>query len=330
MPYLQGRSFLNDGAMIRDSDIESGGSYLTRALLQTLPKVYEVSYADLWTIEGANAVPVAGNLAGYTTKVEELQYEAKGEVKEYVDNTSDIPTLKSAYQSSSYNVHTFHLASEYSLFELAAMEVQPQKMTKDLSNIDLRLRQAVHALMCFGSEKRASTGLFNDAGVPLQTGGYDPAAGGVTWQEHIDFFSDIITTVEDSNNLATTSRIGSIKIPNKLYSLLARTRQAGDSSMSVMQALREDYPSLSFERQNECRAFFLERYGVQAPGTNLDRIVFCPVNNNSQMDRLADAPNRMPSQWKDMTYRTVFYVRSSELMIHQPGSFYYFDIPTFG
>lgn len=329
-PYLRNRGFMIDSAQVKSDDIEAGGSFLTRALLQTLPTVYELSYAPLWTLEGELAVPVAGNLAGFTEKVEEIMYQAKGDVKEYVDHTSDIPTLQSAYESTSFNVHTFAIASEYSLQQLAAYEVQPQKLSKDLAAIDKNLRQSVHRLLVFGSQKRGSTGIMNDPNIPLIAGtGYDPAgATATTWQEHIDFFSDIICQIEDNNEL--TTRIGSVKIPNKLYAQLTRTRQAGDSSMSVMQALRADYPNVRFERLNECRANLLEQYGAKAVGSNEDRIVFCPVMDNSQMDRLADAPNVMPSQWKDLTYRTVFYVRSSQTMIHQPKSFAYVDVPTFG
>lgn len=323
---LNSRGFMMDGHIVQD-DISTGGSFLNRQLLQTLPKVYELEYAPLWTLQGNLSIPIAGNLAGYTEKVEEMQYEAKGEVKEYVDATADIPTLKSAYGSVTYNVHQFTLASEYTLQELAAFEMQPQKLQKDLAHIDFKLRHAVHSLLCFGSAKRQSTGLFNDALVPLQTGGYDPAAGGVTYQQHLDFFGDIISTIEDSNEM--TTRVGTIKIPNKLYSVLVRTRQTNDSGQSVMSALRQDYPEIRFERVNECRANLLERNGVQPVGTGLDRIVFCPVMDNSQMDRLADAPNVMPSQWKDMSYRTVFYMRSTQTMIHMPKSFYYFDIPAF-
>ncbi len=324
-PTLNNRSFIHDGRIVED-DIKTGGSFLTRALLQTLPTVYEHSYAPLWTLEGNLAVPVAGSLAGYTEKVEELQYQAKGEVKEYVDTTSDIPTLKSAYGSRTFNVHTFTIATEYSLQELAAFEVQPQKLSKELTAVDLRLRQSIHQLLCFGSAPRGSTGLFNDANITVDSGGYTPLTA--TWQQHIDFFSDKISDIEISNVLSNTTRVGKILIPAKLYSILARTRQSGDSSMSVMQALRMDYPSILWERLNECSALVLERFGVKAPGANLDRIVFCPENNANQMDRLADSPNNMPSQWKDMTYRTVFFMRSSQTMVHMPAEFLYFDIPT--
>ena len=130
--------------------------------------------------------------------------------------------------------------------------------------------------------------------------------------------------------MTLTARVGTIKVPTRLYSILTRTRQSGDSSMSVMQALKADYPDIVFERYNECSARLLEAFEVQPQGTGLDRIIFCPVLNNNQVDRLADAPNTMPSQWKDMTYRTVFYMRSSQTMIHSPASFYYYDIPTLG
>ena len=315
---------------IRNDDIEAGGSFLTRALLQTLPKIYELSYAQLWTLEGAHQVPVAGNLAGYTEKVEELQYQAKGDVREYVDATSDIPTLKSAYGSISYNVHTFAIATEHSMQELEAFQMHPQKLQKEIQNVDMRLRQSVHQLLVFGSQARGSSGLFNDPGVTVDSGSYNPASGSVTWQQHIDFFSDIIATIESNNNLTLTARVGTIKVPTRLYSILTRTRQSGDSSMSVMQALKADYPDIVFERYNECSARLLEAFEVQPQGTGLDRIIFCPVLNNNQVDRLADAPNTMPSQWKDMTYRTVFYMRSSQTMIHSPASFYYYDIPTLG
>ena len=317
----------SQSSAIRADDIEAGGSFLTCQLLQTLPKVYEKSYAALWSLEGDMAIPVAGDLEGYTESVEEFRYEAKGEAKEYVDHTSDIPVLKSAYAADTFNVHTFAVATEYSLQELASFVVQPQKMAKDLSNIDRTLRQEIHELLVFGEPRRGSAGLYSDPLVPVDSGAYDPAGGGETWQSHIDFFGTVIADIEDNNELTTT--IGMIDVPNKLYSLLTRTRQVGDSSMSVMAALRQDYPNLRFRKTNETRAVNLERYGVKPVGTNEDRIVFHPVNDNNQVDRLTDAPMSMPSQWKDLTYRTVFVRRSSQTIIHQPKSFLYYDIPGF-
>lgn len=328
MTQLYGRQFLLDGSSPRNDDIQAGGSYLNRALLQTLPTVYELEYPELWSLQGNLAVHVVGNLAGYAEKVEELEFQANGEAKEYVDHTSDIPTLTSAYQSTSFNVHTFAIATEYSLQQLAAMEVQPQKMKRELAAVDYEIRKLNHLLLVYGNTKRGSEGLYNNSSVPTESGSYDPAGGSETWQSHIDFFSEKITQIESNNQLVGSNRVGSIHIPAKLYSQLVRTRQANDSAMSVMAALKMDYPEIEFVRTNETQAALLERFGAKTAGDDEDRIIFIP-SDRLAVDRLADAPNRMPSQWKDMTYRTVFYLRSSQTIIHKPASMLYVDIPKF-
>lgn len=320
-PLFQ-RSFMTDGVM-RNDDIGAGGSYFTRALLQTLPTIYSLDYPELWALD-KNYIPVAGNLAGYAETIEEVQYEKRGEAKEYIDNTTDIPTLTTAYSSKRYNVHMFTIALEYSLQQLAAAQIHPQKMQKELQEAEQELRRLNHFLLLFGSQERQSTGLFNDPDIPVDSGAYNPATA--TWQEHINFFADQISGIEDANNLSV--RVGDIKITNKLYSTLVRTRQSNDSGMSAMAAIMQDYPDVKFHRVNESRSSILEQFGVKSPLTGEDRIVFCPVMSNNQMDRLADAPDHTPPRWQDMTYRTVLFHRSSQLMIHKPGSFRYYDYPT--
>lgn len=308
----------------RFDSVEAGGSFLTRALLQTLPNVYELSYQKLWSLE-SDYIPIVGNLEGYAQRIEEVRFEAKGEAKEYVDKTSDIPVLTSAFASDTFNVHTFAVALEHGLQELKSLEVYPEKLSKELKNANRVLMQEQHRLLVFGDNgQRNSTGLFSDTNVPVDGGTYDPLTA--TWQDHIDFFAEQITIIEDNNVLTTT--VGKIYITAQLYRILATTYQENDSAKSAMEAIMKNYPSVTFHRVNECRADLLERFGASPIGTGEERIVFTPVNDDDQLDRLADAPDAHPPQWRDLSYRTIYYVRTSQTIIHKPESFRYYNFPS--
>lgn len=312
-----------------NSEITAAGSFLERELLQKLPQVYERRYAQLWAEDG-QAITVTGSLDGYAEQIEAELMNSVGEAKEYSDGSTDIPIASSSITTENFNVHIFSMATQHSIFKLRAAQQAGRSIEMVDTNAAVRaLRQKVNDVLIFGDTKRGSTGFMNDPNVPLTpSGGYDPNTA--TWQDHIDFFAGVMTDVADRNFL--TDNISTIYIPNKLMSKLATTYQTGDSGKSAIEAIVDNFGQAmggsfqGFRVVNETRALLLERFGVRPTGTNEDRIVFAP-SSADVVDRLGDAPETMPTQFVDMHFRTVHFMRTSECMIHYPESMQYVDIP---
>ncbi len=309
------------------SDVANAGSFLERELLQRLPRVYEKRYASLWAEEGMY-LPIGGSLEEYTETIEAEILETVGEAEEYSDMSGDIPVVSSSITTENFNVHIFAVATSHSILKLKAA----QKAGRNVQNIDLvavdrALRQRVHKVTVFGDKKRGSEGFFNNSKVPTTASSYNPNTS--TWQDDLDFCADTITAIADRNELTeSTAWLG---VSNKLRTKWGTTYQTGDSGKSVLEAIMENFgvgnggTLKGIVPLNECRADLLEKFGVHPIGTNKDRVVFLPENEDVA-ERLGDSPQYMPPQLVDMNYRTVFFHRTSETMIHYPDAMEYVDI----
>jgi hypothetical protein len=309
------------------SDIANAGSFLERELLQRLPRVYEKRYASLWAEEGMYLI-IGGSLEEYAETIEAEILETVGEAEEYSDMSGDIPVVSSSITTENFNVHIFAVATSHSILKLSASQKAGRNVQAiDLVAVDRALRQKVHKVAVFGDKKRGSEGFFNNSKVPTTASSYNPNTA--TWQDHLDFYADTMAAIADRNEL--TESTAWILLPNKLRSKLGTTYQNGDSGKSVLEAIMENFGTSGggtlkgIVRLNESRADILERFGVHPVGTNKDRIVFVPENEDV-VERLGDSPQYMPPQLVDMNYKTVFFHRTSETMVHYPDAMEYVDV----
>lgn len=306
------------------TDIANAGRYLSRQLEQTMPQVYEKRYAKLWAEEGQHLTANPTLEKGATAVIEDI-VESVGEAVELSDLTNDYPTVSVSEGEDKYNVHTFVAAYAYTIPQLhAASKAGKDIDKKRVKAVDRVLRQKVHELAVFGSKKRGSNGFFNHPSVPIYTTGYD--ANTASWQDAIDFVSQVISSIEDRNEL--TESVSKLIIPNKLWRKWFTTYQSGDSGKSALEAIEAagKNKSLKIVAENECRADILEKFGVKPPGTNEDRLVFVPENEDVA-ERLYYPPDYLPAQLHGMQYKVIAYVGTSETMIHYPEAMGYVDIP---
>ena len=304
------------------SDIASAGSYLSRQLEQTLPKVYSKRYAKLWAQEGQYLQSSPTLEEGITAITEEVM-ETVGEAAELADISSDVPTITSAIAETQFNVHIFAAGYQYTVLELnAAQRANKNISTTRTLGVDRALRQKEHELLVFGNKKRGSVGLFNNPDVPVDASGYDP--NNANFGDTIDYISSLIAGVQNRNNL--TSDVATILISNKLshkWTTLVQT----NTGLSVKQFISDNYPLIKFGVVNECNSTFLEKYGIRPVGSNEDLVMVLPDDEDA-VQRLYFPPSYMPPQLYGLTYKVISYCGSSQTIWHYPDAAVYSLVPS--
>lgn len=310
-----------------NSDIVEAGNFLERELLITMPTTYQRKYAPLWSTD-PNYISISGILDRHVGDIEAEIIEEVGKAGVYVDGSDDIPIVSTSITTEKFRINSFAVGIQYSLFELDAQRVSGRNVQLRKQNAAMRaLRQREHESLVFGDSKYDYRGLLNDKNVPTIASSFD--FNTATWKEMIDFFTEHLTAVEDTNNL--TTGIGWIELTNKLHRKISTTYQNGDSGVSVAEAIMKTYGVANggtlqgFKKINEVRPDLLEEAKVHAAGSDLERIVFLPVDVDA-VDRLASIPMFLPPERKGAFYETIFILSTTETMVHYPASLRYVDV----
>lgn len=309
------------------NSIATAGHFLEGELEQRLPQIYEQQYAVLWA-EAGMFLPMPGVLDEGTTEVVEEIFEAVGKAAEFGDLSQDIPTVQASIGETAFNVHSFALAYEYSILQLARMAKSGRTdlNMKKARAVDRGLRQRIHDLLVFGSSKRGSTGLFNNALVPVVAPAYNPNTA--TFQQHVNFFTDQLTSIMIGNQLSagTDWILTSYAHVQKLKS----TYQSNDSGLTAYEAIMKMHGEdglKGIKGVNEASANLLELYGVTNPGDDLDRMIFMP-EDDQVINHLRYAPSFLPPERTKMNFSVTAYIGCSELIISAPNEMRYVNVPT--
>jgi hypothetical protein len=312
---------------LNTNTVFEAAQFLEGELEQRLPQVYEQQYAPLWA-EAALYIPEATPLEiGSTSVVEEI-FEAVGQAAEIEDLTTDVPVVTAAVGETSYNVHNYAIAYQYSILQLARMMKSGRSdfNMRQARAVDRALRQSVHELLVFGSAKRGSTGLLNDANIPTSAPAYNPNTA--TFQQHVNFFTEQLTNVKINNQLAAGTNWVLTSYPH--VQKLKSTYQSNDSGLTAYEAIMKLHGDDGLQGiigVNECRADLLEQFGVNTVGDDLDKMVFLP-EDDMVISHARYAPSFLPPQPNKMQFDVWAYMGCSELIIHAPQEMRYVDIPT--
>ena len=308
------------------SDVNSAGIYLSRELEHRLPKLYEKKYPQYWAAEGMFHKSSATLEQGAASVTEQI-IEGRGEALPLTDYNTDFPTNQVAINETYFKVIDFVTRINYTILELWAAE----KAGKDI--VSLRLNQAyktmqerIHRHAVFGNARYNHQGLFSSSLVTNTISAYNPNTS--TWQQDLDFFRSAMSDLADSVN--NTAQTGYVLIPPKLRFKLASTYQTGDSGATVLAALMENFGVANggflkgIIGANECRAVELEREGVNAAGSNLDRIMFIP-DSEDYAERLYYPVFQTAPELKDLQYQVILVQGTSEIIFHLPKEARYYS-----
>lgn len=337
--------------ILTNNEITEGGSYLLKQLTQTLPQVYMQDYQYTWTIANlreqmqAGYVPLTGGISGSTQKLESYFIESYGEAVEIPAEAGDIPTVTTSIDNDEHAVFLYGVKTKMGWQEemVDSDNILPMegKSRFDTMAAEISLRQRVHKTLCYGSPNRNVGGLFNDPNItPVSSGAYNPNTA--TYQEHVDFFVDTCLDLMGANR--QKRGVEYIFVPLKVWGKLIQTKNSGTDT-TARQAIIDDLNQSKDTPMGrgvglkdilpctECEASLLEENNVRPASTNEDRYLFLPPINSDPlqpvMQRLGNPMGFVAPQFNmdKMCYETLFYVQTSETIIHLPHYIRYVDAP---
>jgi len=206
---------------------------------------------------------------------------------------------------------------------------------------DVKMQATVRAIeekaakvTAVGSAQLNFTGFLNNPGVTPINSSFDPFAADSTPDHIADWLLSFVGEVLINSNNVEYPDTMLMSIP--LYELLARKRMT-DGVTSVLSYFVANQQARSLSRVGqrvgaiipmvECGSAYLEANGVEAPGTNKDRIVLYP-NDPEVVEKhiMSGAIAMLPEDWTiSKGARRIYpaYTFMSETMINFPGAFSY-------
>lgn len=306
------------------------GAFLTRQLTQWEQRASYARYPSFWAYEG-KYLPAIGDLIPGTRKVSQEEMQQIGEAVPYIDEAPDVPFVDTVIDEGEYGVLNFVAGVRFSVQHLNAL----RKSGKSLANtkmkaLNIAMAQTIHQAAAFGRPEYNIEGFMSGADVPTAyVAGYDADNVATTAQDHINFISDQIASIEDTT--FNTESATAILIPNKLMHIWMRSPVPGTYGSVLnyvtkeLNSVRDDKAPLVIRVINEGSADLLEAFGVLPSGTNRDRLVFATIDPEA-MRRKFSGFQVLEPQLDDVSYKVLAVESTTGTMWERPISARYVDI----
>lgn len=305
----------------------TGGMFLSRKLEQLLPGVLETRFRSL-LFENGTIVPTLADLEAGTAEVVRETMSQVGDAEILGDGAIDIPLVDISADEDRYKVVMVAAAFSYTFqqeraFEKAGVSPTNQKMATTRRVI----AEKMNRIAAFGDTRLAMTGFLNNANVTLNNSSFDPYNVGTTADGLIAFFLDELEGVVTASN--NTEYPSNIVCSTELEFKLIKTR-VPDGSMNCKEYILSNSSYItSISGVQECRSARLEAAGVQAGGTNKDRIVLY-AKDPMVVERHIELPSLMPPEYQQVgNGRRVFpmFACTTSTIVNFPGAMKYIDVP---
>lgn len=312
-----------------DAELKAG-LFLSRHLQQRLPTVLEKRYRELPFANGT-LVPTKADLQpGAQDLIQDIM-EVVGRAEINADEAFDIPLADVAADEEKFPIVAVFSAFHYTwrqiqAAQLANVPLRDKKMFAAKRAIDERMND----IAAFGAPKHNLGGFLNNPNVPLSNVSFNPYDS-TTWvggpDDLVAFFLDEITTIVDSTDQMESPNTA--LVPVKLHEVMIKTR-IPNTETNVKKYILENSTYLTDIRPAvELKSERLEAKGVQAAGTNKDRMVIYPLSDQI-LERHVELIKSMPEEYKDAKYKVPMYACTSGTIINFPRSMAYVDFPKAG
>jgi hypothetical protein len=312
-----------------DADLKAG-LFLRRHLEQNLGRVLQKRFRELPYANGVY-IPTKPDLQPGTADLIQDIIEHVGRAEINADEAFDIPLADIAADEEKFPVVAVFSAYHYTWRQLQAAQrgtvaLRDQKAFAAKRAIDERMND----IAAYGAPKHKLEGFLNNARVPLSNVSFNPYDP-TTWtggpDDLIAFFLDEITAIVDSTELMESPNMA--LVPVKLHEMLIKTR-IPNTSTNVKKYILENSTYLNDIRPSvELKSERLEAKGVQAAGTNKDRMVVYPLSDQI-LERHVELTKPLPEEYKDAKYKIPMYACTSGTIINFPRSMAYIDFPKAG
>jgi hypothetical protein len=307
----------------------TGGVMLYRALEQKLPMVLGKRYREL-KFENGTIVPTTADLEPGAAEIVRETVEEIGDADIVSDGAFDIPIVDVSASEDRYKIFMVASAFSYTFqqeraYEKGNFQVNDRKMKLARRSIAERHNR----IGAYGDTRLNVPGFLNNPLINLDNNSFDPYNAATTPDQIAAFFIDTIKALHTASNNVEMPSDCLISVP--LYFLLIKLRMS-NSSMTLMEyiekALSDNEITFNLRKCEECNSSALEARGVQAGGTNKDRIVLYP-KDPEVVERHIELPKMMPMEWVNVKEgRRVYPMFSctTQTVINYPGAMRYIDI----
>lgn len=307
--------------------------FLQRYLEYRLPGIFERKHREL-VFDNGMYLPQTGDLPpGANDIVSELE-DARGEAAIIADDTDDIPLVDVKISEDKNPVVRIADGFKYSDREIEAALYAASNGQRITNLRERRMINAVrainiksHLLGAYGDAAHGVSGILNNPNVPVvnsSTNLYDPAT---TPDQILAFFSDRFSAIRTSTYLTAAPNV--VLVPDKLHTRLITAYRNTASDSSIKQLILTALSSLGLRDIrpiNEASSAELERFGVHAPETNKDRLVFYNLGPDGFMRKFT--PYRQTEPERRALAYYVFLVKYVSSVINEyPEESLYVDIP---
>lgn len=304
----------------------TGGTNLYRKLEQLLPGVLGRRYRRLG-FEDGTIVPTQADLqAGAAEVIRETMAEV-GDAKIVSDGAIDLPIVDLSADEDRYKILMIASAFSFTLQQERAYEKamnSAQMAQRKMTLAQRSIAEKANKITAFGNTQVGINGFLNNAGVTANNSSFDPYAA--TPDELAEFFIDEVAAVVSSTNAVEYPDHALISID--LDFLLMGTRMT-DGAQSVKSYILQNTDAIASIRSTpECGFQMLEDNGVLAGGTNKDRIVLYPMNNEVVERHIEPTRMAPPEYVERKNMRTLYpmFHCLTPTIVNYPGAMRYINV----
>lgn len=306
----------------------TGGNFLYRQLEQMLPRVLEKRYRQLIFENGALIPTVVDLEPGAAEVVGEVINEV-GNADIISDGAFDIPLVDLSASEDRYKVIMCASGFSYTFQQERAFETRKANLNDRKMLMARRaIAERMNRIGAYGDRRVNINGFLNQPGVQLNNSSFNP------YTSTADQIADWVIGELESFHINSNSveMASTAVIPTELYFEMVRTRM-GDTSQTLLQyvqtALSGNGMEFEFVKAEEARSTRLEANGVQAAGTNKDRMVMY-VRDPEVVERHIELPQLMPEEWQNIRDgRKVYpmFACTTPVMLNHQTGMRYIDFP---
>ncbi|HEY9737480.1 MAG TPA: major capsid family protein [Trichocoleus sp.] len=309
----------------------TGGTNLYRYLQQRLPGMIQKRYRDL-PFDDGTIVPTDATLAAGVQELVAETVDGIGDADVLGDGAFDIPIVDLDVGEDAYKVLMIASAMSYTFQQERAMNFAgrtAQLNTRREGLVTRSISERRSRIAAFGDRRFGITGFLNNPNVSLDNSSFNPYDAGTVPDELFQFFVAIVRDFYlGSNNVGFPA---GCLVSTGLYFKLIGTRMTdGATTLKdfIENALREDEIPFVIRKNQESESARLEANGVQAAGTNKDRITLY-VRERDTVERMIEPIQMMPPDYvstKDARKVFPFFSCVTPTMVHQPLGMRYIDV----
>lgn len=297
--------------------------FLTRYTEQRLPKII----TTIWpkdTYASGDRIPTEFDLDEGATSVVNDVYDSEGGSDWMDDWANDITQVDVNLSESSVPVFDQYVSVNWTHKQVksaALAEKNGFKSSKRLLS-DMPLKTAVQVLTqranlfaVYG--KGGVKGLFNATGILEEASSFNPYTG--TSDQVRGFITEQFSDIQLSNKVeeAADQMPDTIDLPSRMFKVM-HDSLIPNTETNIMLWIKKNYPFIkNINFSGLLNSDSLERFGLQAPGTNLDQMMVYK-KDPFYLSRQSSKVFKVDVQRIGLTYQVIYGMVNGATNIHQP------------